>query len=157
MAAAYIKAAQKAKTKEAEAEAAALELEAERKIGLIMKAQAEAVGLNRGGRPETGFIINPVSEAKPTLPLRPVSYKNLAHRARTAAAMSEEEFQEAVEAKRKSIMHRPPRGRTKKKKEPQAPGAGAALAAGQVDLEAASTLTGAKVHLAREPRRRLLI
>jgi hypothetical protein len=101
-------AARAATDKELEAEAAVLKFEADRKLGQLMKAQAEAVGLNTGtagqGRPALGgFPENPPKkDDRPTLAEAGID-KNLAHRARTAAAMSEPEFKAAVEAKREAV------------------------------------------------------
>jgi hypothetical protein len=91
-------AARKATDREMEAEAEVLKLEAERKLGQLMKAQRETIGLNQGGRPKTGVLVTPVSE-KPSLTEAGID-KNLAKKARTAAAMSEKEFKEAISAKR---------------------------------------------------------
>jgi hypothetical protein len=103
-------AARKATDREMEAEAAALKFEAERRLGQLMEAQKEAVGLNRGGRPKTGFSENPVSDQPGTLPEAGID-KNTAQRGRRAAAMSEAEFKAAAEAKREAV-----RSRSKKPK-----------------------------------------
>jgi hypothetical protein len=100
-------AARAATDREMEAEAAVLRLEAERKLGQLIAAQREAVGLNVGtagqGRPKLGgFSDNPPKpDDRPTLAEAGID-KNLAHRARQAAAMSEQEFEAAVEAKREA-------------------------------------------------------
>jgi hypothetical protein len=94
-------AARKASDREVEAEAQILKLEAARKLGQLMQAQKEAVGLNQGGRPKTGVLVTPVSE-KPTLAEAGID-KNLAKKARAAAAMSEKEFTDAVAAKREVV------------------------------------------------------
>jgi hypothetical protein len=101
--------AKKATDHELEADAEAIRLEAERLLGQMMRKQKETVGLNEGGRPKTGFSGNPVS-SKPTLAEAGID-KNLADRARKFAAMPEEEFKEAVEAKREVILTPPPRPR----------------------------------------------
>jgi hypothetical protein len=98
-------AARKATDREMEAEAEVLKFEAERKLGQLMQAQKETVGLNKGGRPQTRFVENPVS-SKPTLAEAGID-KNLAHRARTAAAMPASDFEVAKESKRKSITAKP--------------------------------------------------
>jgi hypothetical protein len=98
-------AARNATDREMEAEAEVLKFEAERKLGQLMQAQKETVGLNKGGRPKTGFVENPVS-SKPTLAEAGIN-KNLAQRARTAAAMPASDFEVAKESKRKSITVKP--------------------------------------------------
>lgn len=69
---------------------------AERRLGEMMKIQAETVGLNKGGRPskKTGVSETPVS--KPTLDENDID-KNLAKRARKAAALPPEEFEAQVQ------------------------------------------------------------
>jgi hypothetical protein len=99
-------AAHKATDREMEAEAAALQFEAERRLGQLIQAQKETVGLNRGGRPKTGFSENPVSDQPGTLAEAGIG-KNLAHRARQAAAMPEAEFKAAAEAKREAVRKKP--------------------------------------------------
>jgi hypothetical protein len=94
-------AARKATDREMEAEAEVLKLEAERKLGQLMEAQRETIGLNKGGRPKTGVLKTPVSE-KPTLAEAGIN-KNLAKKARSAAAMPEKEFKEAIAAKREVV------------------------------------------------------
>jgi hypothetical protein len=106
-------AAREATDSEMETEAEVLKLEAERKLGQLMQEQKETVGLNKGGRPKTGFVENPVS-SKPTLTEAGIN-KNLAHRARTAAAMPASDFEVAKESKRKSITAKP-KTRPKQKK-----------------------------------------
>jgi hypothetical protein len=96
-------AARTALNRELEADAKVLKLEAERKLGQLMQAQEETVGLNQGGRPKTGSTENPVS--RPTLAEAGIN-KNLAHRARTAAAMSEAEFEKAKRTERTIVLTR---------------------------------------------------
>jgi hypothetical protein len=94
--------AKKASDRHLQADADAIRMEAELRLGQMMKEQKAAVGLNKGGRPKTGLFENPVSPPKPTLAEAGID-KNLANRARSFAAMPEEEFQQAVEAKRAAI------------------------------------------------------
>jgi hypothetical protein len=107
-------AARAATDKEMEAEAAELKLRAERKLGQLMAAQKTTVGLNKGGRPKkTGLAENPVStEAKPATLAESGIDKNLAQRARSAAAMTDDEFkavvEQAIAGKRKPVDAEPP-------------------------------------------------
>jgi hypothetical protein len=110
-------AARKATDREMEAEAEVLKFEAERRLGQLMKAQAETVGFNQGGRPKTGFSENPVSEKPPTLAEAGID-KNTAHRARRAAALSEAQFKEAAGAKREAALTRSKKGRKQLKSRP---------------------------------------
>jgi hypothetical protein len=93
--------AKKATDRELEADAEAIRLEAERRLGQMMQAQKETDGLNKGGRPKTGFSKHPVSSPKPTFAEAGID-KNLADRARKLAAMTEKKFEEAVKAKRQA-------------------------------------------------------
>ena len=116
-------AARKATDREMEAEAEVLRFEAERQLGQIMQAQREAVGFNVGTRGSRTRGAR-VSE-KPTLAEAGID-KNLAHKARSAAAMTAPEFEAAKENKRKSIITKP---KTEpKKKKAAAPVAGSSLA-----------------------------
>jgi hypothetical protein len=94
--------ARQASDHELEAEAAEIRMEAERRLGQMMRQQKETVGLNKGGRPKTGVRGTPVSDQPPTLAAAGIG-KALAKRARAAAALSDEEFQAQVEAKRESV------------------------------------------------------
>jgi hypothetical protein len=98
-------AARHATDHELEAEAAVLKLEAERKLGQLMAAQKETVGFSKGGRPKTGIPENPVLSKPPTLAEAGID-KNLAEKARKAAAMPEAAFAEAKEAKRAAVLTR---------------------------------------------------
>jgi hypothetical protein len=86
--------AKEAKSRQLALEAKQICIFAERRLGQMMKEQKKTVGLNSGGRPKTGLSDNPVS-FKPTLAEAGID-KNLAHRARGLAAMSEKEFKEQV-------------------------------------------------------------
>jgi hypothetical protein len=87
--------ARQAKNKDLEANAMKIRMRAERRIGELIKSQSETVGLSKGGRPpKTGLSENPVSKA--TLKETGID-KNLAHRARSAAAVPEEKFDEIIE------------------------------------------------------------
>jgi hypothetical protein len=65
-----------------------------------MAEQREKFGLNRGGRPKTGLVQNPVSI--PTLAEAGIN-KSLAQRARKAAAMTDGKFDNLVESTRETI------------------------------------------------------
>jgi hypothetical protein len=104
-------AARKATDREMEAEAEVLKLEAERRLGQLMQAQRETVGLNvgtRGSRTKGARV-----SEKPTLAEAGID-KNTAHRARRAAAMPEATFRQAAEAKREAVLTRSKRTRVKK-------------------------------------------
>jgi hypothetical protein len=94
--------AKQASNRQLEAEATAIRREAERRLGQMMQQQKETIGLNKGGRPKTGILANPVSDQPPTLAEAGIS-KNLAQKARSAAAMSDEEFQAEVDAERAAV------------------------------------------------------
>jgi hypothetical protein len=104
-------AARTALSREIEADAKVLKLEAERKLGQLMAAQKGEVGLNTGtagkGRPKLGGLPDnpPKTDDRPTLAEAGIN-KNLAHRARTAAAMSEVEFEKAKQAERAAALTR---------------------------------------------------
>src|SRR5262249_29189623 len=91
-----IKAAAKIpKDREMEANAYELRARAERRLGEMMQAQKETVGLNTGAK---GIGKKPKvrDSEKPTLSEAGID-KNLAYRCRSAAGMSEEDFAEHVE------------------------------------------------------------
>jgi hypothetical protein len=97
-------AARTAHNREIEANAAVIRLEAERKLGQLMKAQADTVGLNQGGgdqRSDHRDSKNP--GGLPTLAEAGID-KNLAKRARKAASMSDFEFEETKKNKRETAL-----------------------------------------------------
>lgn len=94
--------AKRASNRQLEAEAAVIRMEAERRLGQMMQQQKETVGLSKGGRPKTGVRETPVFDQLPTLAEAGID-KNLAKRARAAAALSDEEFQAGVKAKRDAV------------------------------------------------------
>lgn len=86
--------AKQAKNKQLEVDAGEIRIRAERRLGEMIAAQRETVGLSEGGRPsKTGSQQNPVS--LPTLAEAGID-KNLADRARKLAAIPEAEFTEIV-------------------------------------------------------------
>ena len=92
--------ARQAKNRNAEADAVELRMRAERRLGEMMRAQKETVGLNRGGRPaKTRVSENP---GLPTLAEAGID-KNLAREARALAAPSESEFQQTVAEARAAV------------------------------------------------------
>jgi hypothetical protein len=96
--------ARKIKDNQIAADAREIRMRGERKLGEIMKAQKETVGLNQGGRPKTGLLENPVSEPKlPTLAEAGID-KNLANSARKEAAKSKEQFEIDVAEKQADIL-----------------------------------------------------
>jgi N6-adenosine-specific RNA methylase IME4 len=92
--------ARRAKNYQVEADAVELRVKAQRVLGKMIEVQKQTVGLNEGGRPKTGLSDNPVLP-KPTLASQGID-KNLAHAARTLAALSEEQFEQRVDEARAS-------------------------------------------------------
>jgi hypothetical protein len=103
-------------------EAEAIRMMAERRIGQMMQEQKKTVGLNPGtagrGRPtKGGFSKNPPKkDARPTLAEAGID-KNLAHKARKAAAKSEDEFAKEVDAKRAGAREPPSKEKKAQEKE----------------------------------------
>jgi hypothetical protein len=146
-----VAAARAASNRDVEAEAAALKLEAERRLGQLIAAQRETVGLNTGtagqGRPTAlGGIPDtpPKKDDRPTLAEAGID-KNLAKRARRAAALAEPEFKTALEVTREDV-------RAGSRRKPRA------VTAARDDIGAASAgelgrLTARSDELQREKRR----
>jgi hypothetical protein len=104
--------AKQAKNKQLEIDAAEIRFRAERRVGELMQAQRETVGLSEGGRPKkTGFENNPVLD-KPSLAEAGID-KNLADRARKMAAVPSEEFEAEVSGWRERVSHETARVTTK--------------------------------------------
>lgn len=101
-------AARVAKNRQLEVDAAEIRIRGERRLGELMSAQRESVGLNTGtagqGRPRIGgFDDNPPKQdARPTLAEAGID-KSLADRARKLAAVPEEEFETHVRDWRERI------------------------------------------------------
>jgi N6-adenosine-specific RNA methylase IME4 len=93
--------AKQAKNHEMEADAIALRMNASRKLGQLMAAQKETVGLAKGGKPyqgkSTGLAKNPVA----TLAMQGVD-KTLAHQARLLWALDDVTFENKVQDARRS-------------------------------------------------------
>jgi len=78
-------------------------MRAERRLGELMDQQKKTVGTNKGGRPskKTAILENAVS--KPATLAEAGIGTNLAHRARTAAKPSDQEFESKVAAEKEYI------------------------------------------------------
>lgn len=118
-------AARKATDREMEAEAAVLKLEAERRLGQLMTAQKATVGFSKGGGDQrSGHRVSKKPSGPPTLAEAGVG-KNLAHKARSAAAMTDEQFEAAKASKRDAVLVRSAHKTTKtgvlRRKAPPAP------------------------------------
>jgi hypothetical protein len=100
--AAAIKAASKiAKDKDMEAKAAEIRKRAKRRLGELMEEQKKAVGLDKGGKSEHRNRVK-TKPGKITLAEAGID-KNLAHAARTEAAMSDQQFEQDVAAEKERI------------------------------------------------------
>jgi hypothetical protein len=85
--------ARQARDRAMELDAAEIRIRAERRIGQLMQAQRESVGLATAGRMKNGFLENPIS--KPTLAEAGID-KNIADRARKYAAWKDDRFEERL-------------------------------------------------------------
>jgi len=101
--------ARQAKNRELEADALEIRLRAERRLGAIMQAQKQVVGVNKGGgdqRSDHRGSQNPGgAQSQPKLPTLAEAGidKNLAKRARSAATLPQEEFEEIIKEGRGKI------------------------------------------------------
>lgn len=112
--------ARMANDRQMEADAIEIRMRAERRLGDMIAAQKITTGLHKGGGPgrgKTGLSKNPVLTDPPTLADAGID-KNLAHRARVAAKMSEGQFEEKVVNARHGKTPRP-KGEPKPKGEKQ--------------------------------------
>lgn len=82
--------ARQAKNRQLEADAISIRLRAERRLGQIIDAQRKSVGLNKGTL-RRGLRKNPRGDERPTLSEAGID-KNLAHRGRKFAAMTDKQF-----------------------------------------------------------------
>jgi hypothetical protein len=104
--------ARQAKDRQMEADAHEIRMRAERKVGELIKKQKQTIGLSEGGKPQqknvgkTGLFDNPVTEKQKTTFAEAGIDKNLAHRAREAARLSEEEFEEKIEQEKNHIVNK---------------------------------------------------
>jgi hypothetical protein len=101
--------AHQAKNREAEANAVELRMRATRRLGEMIEAQKETVGLNTGtagkGRPAKGGLQqNPPKDLRPTLASQGID-KNLAHQARALGALSNQNFEAAITDARNKVTH----------------------------------------------------
>jgi hypothetical protein len=87
--------ARAAKDVELELAAAEIRARALRKLGEMIDAQRRTVGLNTGGRPSKKTASKPDEVSKPTLKQAGIG-NHLAHAARGAAGLSEEDFEEKI-------------------------------------------------------------
>lgn len=92
--------AHQAKNKQMESDAVAIRMRAERRLGEMIEAQRKIVGMNEGtkGSPVKGARVSD----KPTLAEAGID-KNLAHRARTFAAMTPTAFEGLVDQARGAV------------------------------------------------------
>lgn len=95
--------AHQAKNKELETDAWEIRIRAERRIGELIKAQKETVGLNKGAVPgKTGSKGNPVLDTRPTLASVGIN-KPLANRARQLEKIPEQKFEKLIANGRQRI------------------------------------------------------
>ena len=90
--------AKQAKNRQMELDAAEIRIRAERRLGELMKAQAEIVGKATGAEgigTSAGYDLTRTQDAPPTLAEAGID-KNLAHRARTYAAVPKEQFEQLL-------------------------------------------------------------
>jgi hypothetical protein len=94
--------AKQAKNRQMEVDAAEIRIRAERRLGELMAAQKETVGLAKppGVNQHTEDRVRIKPEAPPTLAEAGID-KNLAQRARTYAAVPKEQFEELLSKKRR--------------------------------------------------------
>ena len=90
-----------AKNRQLEVQAAEIRIRAERRLGELMAAQAETVGLAKSPPPagRNGRVVTKPDHMSPTLAEAGID-KNLAHRARTLAAVSPAKFEKLLDKKR---------------------------------------------------------
>lgn len=91
--------ARQARNKQMEIDAAEIRIRAERRLGELMAAQAATVGKAQG-QLRRGLDSNPREETDPPTLAEAGIDKNLAHRARTYAAVPEEKFEDLLDKKR---------------------------------------------------------
>ena len=89
--------ARQAKNKQLEVDAAEIRIRAERRLGELIKAQKETVGLNQGAKGSivTGSVREPVKDDRPTLADAGID-KKLSSRAQKLAAVPEAKFEGLV-------------------------------------------------------------
>lgn len=92
--------AKQAKNRQMEIDAAEIRIRAERRLGELMAAQGEIVGAAKG-QLRRGLESNPREPTDPPTLAEAGIDKNLAHRARTYAAVKPEKFEELLSKKRR--------------------------------------------------------
>ena len=92
--------AKQAKNRQMEVDAAEIRIRAERRLGELMAAQGEIIGKAKG-QLRRGLESNPREPTDPPTLAEAGIDKNLAHRARTYAAVPEEQFEELLSKKRR--------------------------------------------------------
>lgn len=95
--------ARQAKNRQIEIDAAEIRIRAERRLGELMAAQAATVGVAKGAQgvgTSAGYEKTRTSRSAPTLAEAGID-KNLAHRARTYAAVPAEKFEDLLKDKRR--------------------------------------------------------
>jgi hypothetical protein len=95
--------AKQAKNRQMEVDAAEIRIRAERRLGELMEAQSASVGKAAGARgvgTSAGYNSTRTHDAPPTLAEAGID-KNLAHRARTYAAVPNEQFEQLLSKKRR--------------------------------------------------------
>jgi hypothetical protein len=98
--------ARQAKNEQLEADAWEIRQRARRKLGELMQAQKETVGFNRGGGDQkSDHRVTEKPSDLPKLAEQGID-KNLAHAARTAAAIPAEKFEEHIQQGRNQITSR---------------------------------------------------
>ncbi len=103
--------ARQAKNKDLEADAMEIRLRAKRRLGKLIEAQKETVGLNKGGRPskKPGAAVDPVA---PTLADVGIG-KRLADESRKAAAVPKDDFENIIQEGKARIKSEVARTKTK--------------------------------------------
>jgi hypothetical protein len=91
--------AKQAKNRQMEVDAAEIRIRAERRLGELMEAQKQTVGLAKG-QLSRGLELNPRENSDPPTLAEAGIDKNLAHRARTYAAVPNDQFEQLLTKKR---------------------------------------------------------
>jgi hypothetical protein len=95
--------AKQAKNRQMEVDAAEIRIRAERRLGELMAAQGETIGKATGARgigTSAGLIVTRTQDTPPTLTEAGID-KNLAHRARTYAAVPKDQFEQLLSKRRR--------------------------------------------------------
>jgi FtsZ-binding cell division protein ZapB len=92
--------AKQAKNRQMEVDAAEIRIRAERRLGELMAAQGETIG-KATGHLRRGLELNPREPTDPPTLAEAGIDKNLAHRARTYAAVPKDQFEQLLSKKRR--------------------------------------------------------